>query len=61
MSSSKNIFNFFSKNIWIIKKVVASLHHNKRKGLLLSKIRVISSAGSEHLAYTERVGGSNPS
>ena len=25
------------------------------------KIRAISSAGSEHLVYTQRVGGSNPS
>ena len=33
-----------------------------RKGNERSKInRAISSAGSEHLVYTQRVGGSNPS
>jgi hypothetical protein len=29
--------------------------------LYLQPLRAISSVGSEHLVYTERVGGSNPS
>lgn len=31
-------FNFFYKNVWIIKKVIASLHHIQQKGCLLVKI-----------------------
>ena len=48
---------FFSKNspkILSIQKKCLPLHRN-------SEIRAFSSAGSEHLPYKQRVGGSNPS
>ena len=38
------------------------MHRLKRKALdLNNKFRAFSSAGSEHLPYKQRVGGSNPS
>ena len=53
-NDEKKSFAIFSKNIWQIKKQCLPLHR-------FSKPRVLSSAGSEHLPYKQRVGGSNPS
>ena len=53
------IFNFFQFLFATIKKVVYICTRNNE--IRIAIIRAISSAGSEHLVYTEGVGGSNPS
>ncbi len=50
-------FIFFKKNPSILCRV-QKLHYICIRN---QAIRALSSAGSEHLVYTQRVGGSNPS
>ena len=47
-------FRVKAKKIFVDKKNVLPLHSQ-------STMRAFSSAGSEHLPYKQRVGGSNPS
>ena len=52
------------KNHFLKKKLTKNLHSSKigcNFASLFEKARVLSSAGSEHLPYKQRVGGSNPS
>ena len=51
-------FEIFPKNIWWDKKKCVPLQRIWQKSLC---DWVISAAGSEHLPYKQRVGGSNPS
>ena len=50
-------FIFFEKNLSILCRV-QKLHYICIRN---QATRALSSAGSEHLVYTQRVGGSNPS
>ena len=44
------------QNVWRFQKKAVPLHR-----FWNGSVRALSSAGSEHLVYTQRVGGSNPS
>ena len=44
-----------------IQKIVVPLQRNRENDSTKTKNRAFSSAGSEHLPYKQRVGGSNPS
>ena len=57
MVLEKKILHFFDKNLVGIVQSL-SLHSQTNKG---TQKREFSSAGSEHLPYKQRVGGSNPS
>ena len=59
---------FLKKNAFFYKKVAEKFGRTKKTSYLCiaierqgNSIRAISSAGSEHLPYKQRVGGSNPS
>ncbi len=51
---------FFLQNVWWNETFVVPLHR-KRETKTQSFVWAFSSAGSEHLPYKQRVGGSNPS
>ena len=56
----KLMFVVFFQNFFENSKLIVSLHRFRSKDLDVI-YRAFSSAGSEHLPYKQRVGGSNPS